>query len=118
MTTSAPPLPVHRPDDGELVGHLTAEPRDGADVWVARTVFGAELAVFGDRGEATAFLHARGLALLAERWWWRFPEGGWRPVTLVEAWPGGVTFRPGLDPATPLVTVSGAAAAALARRPG
>ncbi len=68
MPTSSPHVPVHRPEDGELVGGLSAERRDGADVWVAHTLFGTELAVFAERDEATAFLHGRGLALLAERW--------------------------------------------------
>ncbi|MGY1774183.1 hypothetical protein [Blastococcus sp. SYSU D00813] len=113
MTTS----PVHRPEDGELVGRLSAERRDGADVWVARTLFGTELATFGDRDAATAFLHARGLALLADRWWWSSPQEGWVPVVLVEARPDAVTVRSEFDPAAPRVTVSGAGLAGLSRTP-
>ncbi|SEP04370.1 hypothetical protein [Trujillonella endophytica] len=115
--TAPPRLPVHRPHDGELVGRLSAERRDGADVWVAHTLFGVELATFGGREEAAGFLHARGLAVLAERWWWTSPEEGRVPVTLVEARPDAVTFRLELDPASPLRTVSGAALASLSRTP-
>lgn len=109
--------PVHRPEDGELVGRVSPERRDGADVWVARTSFGTELAAFGDRDAATAFLHARGLALLADRWWWSSPAEGWVPVALVEVRPDAVTLRAELDPAAPPVTVTGAGLAALSRTP-
>lgn len=113
MTTT----PVHRPEDGELVGRVSAERRDDGDVWVARTLFGTELAVFADREAATAFLRARGLALLAGRWWWASPEEGWVPVVLVEARPDAVTVRPEFDPAAPRVTVTGAGLTALSRTP-
>ncbi|MGY1745106.1 hypothetical protein [Blastococcus sp. SYSU D00695] len=117
MTPPPTPVPVHRPEDGELVGQLSAGRRDGADVWVAQTLFGTELGTFPDPDQAAAFLHARGLALLADRWWWSSPAEGWVPVTLVEARPNAVTIRPGPDPATPLVTLTGAGLAALARTP-
>lgn len=114
MNASIPCIPVYRPADGELVGRLSAERRDGADAWVARTLFGTELRVFGNRGTATAFLHDRGLAVLAERWWWSSPADGWVPVDLVEARPEAVTVRAWMDPAAPRVTLRGADLAGLA----
>ena len=95
-----PPVlePVHRPEDGELVGHLA---RACDDRWVAHAVFGAPLWAFTGRAEAEAFLRSRGLALLAERWEYR-PAGGGEPRTtwLVEARPGAVVVRFGHDPAS------------------
>ncbi|SDC61025.1 hypothetical protein SAMN05660690_2122 [Geodermatophilus telluris] len=91
--------PVHRPEDGELVGHLAAAAdRDG---WTAHAVFGAPLRTLPTRAEAAAFLRARGLALLAERWQYRPADGGEpRTAWLVEARPGAVVVRFGHDPAS------------------
>ncbi len=90
---------VLREDDGELVGHLGVDRRGGADVWVAHAVFGSALRAFPDRAEAAAFLRRSGLPLLAERWWYRpADDAEWRPTVLVEARPGAVTVRFGLDP--------------------
>jgi hypothetical protein len=104
-----PPVlePVHRPEDGELVGHLAAVSAAGAgdDRWVAHAVFGAPLRTFAGRDEAEAFLRSRGLALLAERWEYR-PAGGGeaRPTWLVEARPGAVVVRFGYDVAATELT--------------
>lgn len=90
---------VLRDEDGELVGHVGVERREGAEVWVARAVFGSVLRVFPHREEAVAFLRRSGLPLLAERWWYRpSDDAEWRPTVLVEARPGAVTVRFGPDP--------------------
>ena len=108
---------VFRDEDGELVGHLGAERREGADVWVARAVFGSVLRVFPHREEAVAFLRRCGLPLLAERWWYRpSDDAEWRPTVLVEARPGAVTVRFGLDPHD-TATLTGAALDRLALTP-
>lgn len=90
---------VVREEDGELVGHVGVERREGADVWVARAVFGSVLRTCPDREDAVAFLRRSGLSLLAERWWYRpSDDAEWRPTVLVEARPGAVTVRFGSDP--------------------
>ncbi len=96
--------PVHRPEDGELVGHLTAAGRDGG--WLAHAVPGTPLRAFPTREDALCFLRVRGLALLAERWEYR-PDDGGEPRTawLVEARPGAAVVRFGYDPAS--VTLTG-----------
>jgi hypothetical protein len=105
MTTTPVLEPVHRPEDGELVGHLTAAAdRDG---WLAHAVPGTPLRTFPTRAEAESFLHARGLALLAERWEYRPADGGEpRTAWLVEVRPGTVVVRFGYEPAS--VTLTGA----------
>ncbi len=92
--------PVHRPEDGELVGHLSAGTADGDGGWRAHAVFGTALRTLPTREEAVAFLCARGLALLAERWEYTPDDGEPRTVRLVEARPGGVVVRFGCDPAS------------------
>ncbi|MGY1607964.1 hypothetical protein [Geodermatophilus sp. SYSU D00700] len=105
MTTAPVLEPVHRPEDGELVGHLAAAPCDGG--WTAHAVPGTPLRAFATREEAVSFLRARGLALLAERWEYRPADGGEpRTAWLVEARPGAVVVRFGYDPAS--VTLTGA----------
>ncbi len=107
MTRTEELEPVHRREDGELVGYLTAERRDGADVCVARSLFGSPLRAFPARDQGAAFLRHRGLPLLAERWWYRPADGSpERPTTLVEARLGEVTVRFGYDPE--VVTLAGA----------
>jgi hypothetical protein len=91
--------PVHRAEDGELVGWLSTERRGDADVVVARTLFGTALRVLPDRSAAESFLRRCGLPLLAERWVYRPADGtAERPAWLVEARPGAVTVRFGYDP--------------------
>jgi hypothetical protein len=108
---------VVREEDGELVGHVGVERRGGADVWVAHAVFGSVLRAFPDRAEAVAFLRRSGLPLLAERWWYRPSEDAeWRPTVLVEARPGAVTVRFGLDPYD-TVTLTGEALGRLVLTP-
>ncbi|RBY79767.1 hypothetical protein DQ238_08950 [Geodermatophilus sp. TF02-6] len=99
MTRTGRLEPVHREEDGELVGYVSAQRRDDADVWVARALFGSVLRVFPGREEAAEFLRRLGLPLLAERWWYRPSEGtAERPTSLVEARLGAVTVRFGHDP--------------------
>jgi len=112
-----------RRDDGELIGFV--EPAaDGG--WRALAVFGGELATAPDRDAAIAEVRAAGLGVLTERWWYR--DGGeWLPASILEAGPGRVTAVVGHDgrfagvlgnpdPVVPL-TLTGADAAALRRRP-
>ena len=74
MTRIEDLTPVHRAEDGELVGWLSTERRGDADVVVARTLFGTALRVLPDRPAAESFLRRCGLPLLAERWVYR-PDG-------------------------------------------
>ena len=91
--------PVHRAEDGELVGWLSTERRGDADVVVARTLFGSALRVLPDRPTAESFLRRCGLPLLAERWAYRPADGtAERTAWLVGARPGAVTVRFGHEP--------------------
>ncbi|MFC4948918.1 hypothetical protein [Pseudonocardia sp. GCM10023141] len=103
-----------RRDDGELLGFV--EP-DAVGGWRALSVFGAELATADDRDGAEEQVAAVGLAVLAERWWYR--DGtAWVPATLTEAAPERVTAVVGVFPDTPrTLTLVGSAAAGLSRRP-
>lgn len=76
---------VHR-EDGELLGLLAAE----GDFWVPCTVFGFKLCGALPRQEAVDYLHAHGLACLADTW--ELSEGGeWLNVRIIEANPRSVT---------------------------
>jgi hypothetical protein len=55
---------VRRADDDELCGHVAAD----GEVWVASTVFGAELGRHATRAGAVRQVEHEGLAVLAERW--------------------------------------------------
>ena len=93
--------PVHRPEDGELVGHVSAGDAATDDGrWTAHAVFGAPLRTFATREEAVSFLRTRGLALLADRWTYTSADGEPRTTWLVEARPGAVVVRFGYDPAS------------------
>ena len=108
---------VLREEDGELVGHVGVERRGGADVWVARAVFGSVLRAFPDQAEAVAFLRRSGLPLLRERWWYRpSDDAEWRPTVLVEARAGAVPVRFGADPYD-TVTLTGEALGRLVLTP-
>jgi hypothetical protein len=117
-------IEVRRDGDGELLGFVEPAPAGG---WRALTVFGAELSTVPDRLAAVAAVEAAGLAVLAERWWYRDGEK-WLPVVIQEAAPGRVTAVVGdgtrfvnaagrADVPLP-ITLIGADAAALSRRPG
>jgi hypothetical protein len=116
-------IEVRRDEDGELLGFVepTADGR-----WRALAVFGAELATAPDQDAAVAEIEAAGLAVLADRWWFRDGEE-WLPAVIQEAAPGRVVAVVGdgirfvntigrSDVAFPL-TLTGAEAAALRRRP-
>ncbi|HYH31435.1 MAG TPA: hypothetical protein VD903_13705 [Pseudonocardia sp.] len=117
-------IEVRRDGDGELLGFV--EPAaDGG--WRALALFGAELATAPDQDAAVAQVEAAGLAVLAERWWYCDGEE-WLPAVIQEAAPGRVVALVGdatrfvnsidrPDVALPL-TLTGADAAALRRRPG
>ncbi|MGY1595030.1 hypothetical protein ACI789_13625 [Geodermatophilus sp. SYSU D00965] len=108
MTRNEELEPVHRGEDGELVGYLSTERRDGARCVVAHALFGSALRTFPDREEAAAWLRRRGLPVLAERWWYRPADGSdERPTDLVEARLGAVTVRFGYDP-DDIATLTGA----------
>ncbi len=98
MTTTPVLEPVHRPEDGELVGHLAAAAGDGG--WTAHAVPGMPLRTLPTREAAVAFLRARGLALLAERWTYTTEDGEPLTAWLVEARPGAVVVRFGYDTAS------------------
>ena len=94
MTPTPVLEPVHRPEDGELVGHLAVA---AGGAWTAHAVPGMPLRTLPTRDEAVAFLRVCGPALLAERWTYT-PEGGEpRTAWLVEARPGAVVVRLGYD---------------------
>ena len=115
MNMSRPDRHEVRRDDGELVGFV--EPASGA-AWRALTVFGAELAVAADRDAAEAEVEAAGLAVLAERWWYRDGEH-WVPAVIQEAGPERVTALVGALTDLPRpIALTGGAAAALRRRGG
>jgi hypothetical protein len=91
--------PIHRGSDGELVGYVSREDRDGESAWIARALFGGELRAFGKREPAIRFLRERGLPLLAEKWWYHSDDRSDPRLTfLVEARLGAVTVRFGYDP--------------------
>ena len=70
------------PDEpGELVGLLL--PEDGGG-WVPATVFGAALGPATDEALAESLVRERGLSSLAERWWVRVGDAGWREAWLLE----------------------------------
>jgi hypothetical protein len=78
---------VRRASDGELEGFVAA---DGDD-WLALTVFHGLLGRATTAGEARAIVHRRGLAALAERWYWFSRRTGeWRIVVPQESSPGRV----------------------------
>lgn len=92
---SGPGTPVHREDDGELLGYLVAVDSD-TDRVVPVSVFGSPLVpvpvpVGAQEGEQQ--LLAAGLGYLAERWEWQEPGKGWVLVELVEADPAGVLVQ-------------------------
>jgi len=97
---------IHRDSDGELVGYLSHEDRDGAPTWIARALFGGELRTFASRERAAEYLRAQGLPLLAEKWWyWSDEADRWLLTFLIEARFGAVRVRFGYDPDPANVTV-------------
>ena len=112
---------MRRDGNGELLGFV--EP-DADGRWRALTVFGAELTTAPDRDGAVAEIEAIGLGVLAERWWYRDGEE-WLPAAIQEASPGRVVAVVGdgawsvnaIGGPNTAVTLTGAAAAALRRRP-
>ncbi|MFC5948157.1 hypothetical protein ACFQH9_07710 [Pseudonocardia lutea] len=91
---------VRRADDEELIGFVEPAP-DGT--WRALSVFGGLIATAGTEEAATAEITGRGLAVLAETWWFRG-----EPAVLLEAAPGRVVARVGGIAALAAVVGSGA----------
>jgi hypothetical protein len=78
---------VRRASDDELEGYVEAD--QGG--WRALTVFGGLLGTAESRQAALDIVRRRGLASLAERWyWWSREAAGWRVVLPQEASPGRV----------------------------
>lgn len=97
------PQEVRRPSDGELEGFVVED----ADGWLALTVFHGELGRSVTAGEARALVHRRGLASLADCWWWLSRRtGAWRVVVPQESSSGRVRVAvgyyslPGVETAT------------------
>jgi hypothetical protein len=87
MTHPTARTEVRRADDDELIGFV--EPvADGS--WRALAVFGGLIAIASSQEAATAEVTSRGLAALAETWWFRG-----EPAVLLEAAPDRVVARVG-----------------------
>ncbi len=97
------PQEVRRASDDELEGFVVAD----GDGWRALTVFHGELGRAATADEARAIVRRRGLASLADRWWWlSHRTGEWRVVLPQESSPGRVRVAvgyyslPGVETAT------------------
>ncbi|RZS29523.1 hypothetical protein EV193_1208 [Herbihabitans rhizosphaerae] len=115
-TVSSPgPQEVIRHDDGELMGYV--HPCDGQ--WLPTTVFGAPLGTPTSHADAEAHVLAVGLAVLAEKWWFR--DGGeWYSCLLQEASPERVRIQVtdyGHPAAEEYRVITGDDLGTLARRP-
>jgi hypothetical protein len=96
---------VRRPDDDELCGFVT----DGAEGWLAVTVFGGLLGSHPDRDDAERQVLNDGLASMAERWTLVDSESGEEQIVCIqETNPSSVTLA--LDyyslPGVPTLTLS------------
>ncbi len=80
-------FPVRREHDDELEGFVVQD----LDGWQALTVFHGVLGRAPTREAAVVVVHRRGLASLAERWYWRPRYSGeWQVVVPQESRPGWV----------------------------
>ena len=78
---------VRRDHDGELEGFVIAD----RDEWLALTVFHGLLARTASQEAAREVVQRRGLASLADRWFWYSRSSGeWQVVVPLEATPGRV----------------------------
>lgn len=75
--------PHRRASDDELVGYLRADDHGVTPL----TVFGYPLAAASSRTEAIGVLEARGLACLAEPWWFSPEVGDGFHVLITSAYP-------------------------------
>ncbi len=83
---------VRRSEDGELEGFV----RERGDGFGALTVFHGLLGTAPSLAGARAIVHARGLAALAERWYWKSRQtGAWAVVLPQEVRPGFVRVSVG-----------------------
>jgi hypothetical protein len=76
----------HRDEDGELLGYLAADDAGTTPL----TLFGFPLAPPSDAGRAEEVLRSRGLAVLAEPWWFRESDGTEFRVQILSATPDAV----------------------------
>jgi hypothetical protein len=86
---------VRRTDDGEVVGRLLPSQEDDGR-WVPATVFGATIGEPSDAETAVEVVRARGMAVLAERWWTRRLDdesAAWQPTWLLEVKPDKLRVR-------------------------
>lgn len=81
-----PLTPYYRPDDNELIGYLLI----GEQGTTPLTVFGYPLSAPGDHDAALELLRQRGLAVLAEPWWYTEEDGSGFPVRIISAYPDSV----------------------------
>lgn len=79
--------PYHRPDDDELLGYLVVDDHGTTPL----TIFGHPLSAPGDHDAAVELLRRRGLAVLAEPWWFTEEDGSGFPVQIMSAYPDRVT---------------------------
>ncbi|UVS77463.1 hypothetical protein [Actinokineospora sp. UTMC 2448] len=73
---------VIRDSDNALLGYVR---QAGEDTWSPRTVFGHPLGPDADFHEAWETVERRGLACLADRWWFRDADGEWYACVIQEA---------------------------------
>ena len=79
--------PYRRPEDDELLGYLVVSEQGTTPL----TVFGHPLAGPGSHEAAVELLRRRGLAVLAEPWWFTAEDGTGFPVQIMSAYPDRVT---------------------------
>lgn len=79
--------PYHRPDDDELIGYLVVSEQGTTPL----TVFGYPLSPAGDHDAAVELLRRRGLAVLADPWWYTEQDGSGFRVQIMSAYPDSVT---------------------------
>lgn len=87
MTSPIARIEVRRADDDELIGFVERAPEG---TWRALAVFGGLVATAPTEEAATAEITSRGLAVLAETWWFRG-----EPAVIMEAAPERVVARVG-----------------------
>jgi hypothetical protein len=89
MTEHSLAEPIHRQDDGELLGFVT----NTKNAWSARTIFGYEFAVTESRDDAIRQVKEKGLSFLMGVWqFYDKHSKEWRPCIIKEARPDQVTI--------------------------
>lgn len=91
--------PVHRTDDGELMGYI----QEVDDLWQAQTIFGYPFLAAATQEDATNIVLDKGLAILMDTWEYHDQASGeWERCIIIEAAKDSVTVAPmdGLLPDT------------------